>query len=465
MPGSRRLSRANQGLRLRFDFEPEAMPPLNQFVAESLPHGSRLGKVPSTYVDAIYDLSGTIGTIDALRCQGSYVAFANKITVMQIYPGLWDTTLLWRSGPGRPGFTVFKLRPASTIPPAALKTECFDPNIEKNGGLPLELMQNALMLYNTRRSWFQVLKKAILGHAARIWPRKEVQPLAFSMCQHPFQSLLNIMTSASANLDHNTAMSKNGEFLMTLPFSRQFVRSSRISLSLQNVCSAVVKHASKLDTGGLWWLSVCGDRPHTYQRQESAPKSPPHLRLLPFPLTKTSSFSQDRVLDANEAYEYDKFLSESEDNIPHWFKCLRRTEINGGNRELSSYPLGFPSEGKLQIWKFTRGGSEGLRFDFNFNPVLDLRSPASAFRFFFDRLGEVDSGVGEEIVGRIATFALEQVGTRNWICGLFLLVVLETVPMRIDGGKKCENCFYTEEVNEKGEIRKVNVAPSARKGL
>nr|GLL41487.1 E3 ubiquitin ligase BIG BROTHER-related-like [Ipomoea trifida] len=104
-------------------------------------------------------------------------------------------------------------------------------------------------------------------------------------------------------------------------------------------------------------------------------------------------------------------------------------------RELSGYPLGFPSEGKLQIWKFTRGGSEGLRFDFNFNPVLDLSSPASAFRFFFDRLGEVDSGVGEEIVGRIATFALEQVGTTNWICGLFLLVVLETVPMRIDGGK------------------------------
>nr|GMD45204.1 E3 ubiquitin ligase BIG BROTHER-related-like [Ipomoea batatas] len=118
-------------------------------------------------------------------------------------------------------------------------------------------------------------------------------------------------------------------------------------------------------------------------------------------------------------------------------------------RELSGYPTGFPSEGKLQIWKFTPG-SEGLRFDFNFNPVLDLSSPASAFRFFFDRLSEVDSGVGEEIVGRIATFALDQVGTTNWICGLFLLVVLETVPMRIDDGKKSENLFYTKEVNEKG---------------
>nr|GLL37137.1 E3 ubiquitin ligase BIG BROTHER-related-like [Ipomoea trifida] len=127
-------------------------------------------------------------------------------------------------------------------------------------------------------------------------------------------------------------------------------------------------------------------------------------------------------------------------------------------RELSGYPLGFPSEGKLQIWKFTREGSEGLRFDFNFNPVLDLSSPASAFRFFFDRLGEVDSGVGEEIVGRIATFALDQVDTTNWICGLFLLVVLETAPMRIDDGKKSKNSFYTEEVNEKGEC-------SARKGL
>nr|GMD41991.1 E3 ubiquitin ligase BIG BROTHER-related-like [Ipomoea batatas] len=113
-------------------------------------------------------------------------------------------------------------------------------------------------------------------------------------------------------------------------------------------------------------------------------------------------------------------------------------------RELSGYPLGFPSEGKLQIWKFTPG-SEGLRFDFNFNPVLDLSSPASAFRFFFDRLGEVDSGVGEEIVGRIAAFALDQVGTTNWICGLFLLVVLETVPMRIDDGKKSENWLYTKE--------------------
>nr|GLL17355.1 E3 ubiquitin-protein ligase At4g11680-like [Ipomoea trifida] len=119
-------------------------------------------------------------------------------------------------------------------------------------------------------------------------------------------------------------------------------------------------------------------------------------------------------------------------------------------RELSGYPLGFPSEGKLQIWKFT-SSSEGLRFDFNFNPVLDLSSPASAFRFFFDRLSEVDSGVGEEIVGRIATFALDQVGTSNWICGLFLLVVLETVPMRIDGGKKSENRLYTKEVNEEGE--------------
>nr|GMD86942.1 hypothetical protein Iba_chr14bCG10960 [Ipomoea batatas] len=119
-------------------------------------------------------------------------------------------------------------------------------------------------------------------------------------------------------------------------------------------------------------------------------------------------------------------------------------------RELSGYPSGFPSEGKLQIWKFTPG-SEGLRFDFNFNPVLDLSSPASAFRFFFfDRLGEVDSRVSEEIVGRIATFALDQVGTTNWICGLFLLIVLETVSMRIDDGKKCENWFYTEEVNEKG---------------
>nr|GMD48842.1 E3 ubiquitin-protein ligase SDIR1 isoform X1 [Ipomoea batatas] len=116
-------------------------------------------------------------------------------------------------------------------------------------------------------------------------------------------------------------------------------------------------------------------------------------------------------------------------------------------RELSGYPLGFPSEGKLQIWKFTPG-SEGLRFDFNFNPVLDLSSPASAFRFFFDRLDEVDSGVGEEIVGRIATFALDQVGTTNWICGLFLLVVLEMVPMRIDDGKKGENWFYTEEKGE-----------------
>nr|GMD46700.1 E3 ubiquitin ligase BIG BROTHER-related-like [Ipomoea batatas] len=124
-------------------------------------------------------------------------------------------------------------------------------------------------------------------------------------------------------------------------------------------------------------------------------------------------------------------------------------------RELSGYPLGFPSEGKLQIWKFTREGSEGLRFDFNFNPVLDLCSPASAFRFFFDRLGEVDSGVGEEIVGRIATFALDQVGTTNWICGLFLLVVLETVPMRIDDGKKSKNSFYTEEVNEKADATSI----------
>nr|GLL46328.1 hypothetical protein Itr_chr14CG09810 [Ipomoea trifida] len=90
-------------------------------------------------------------------------------------------------------------------------------------------------------------------------------------------------------------------------------------------------------------------------------------------------------------------------------------------RELSGYPSGFPSEGKLQIWKFTPG-SEGLRFDFNFNPVLDLSSPARAFRFFFDRLGEVDSGVGEEIVGRIAMFALDQVSTTNWICGLIVFI-------------------------------------------
>nr|GMC51423.1 hypothetical protein Iba_chr01cCG6120 [Ipomoea batatas] len=54
----------------------------------------------------------------------------------------------------------------------------------------------------------------------------------------------------------------------------------------------------------------------------------------------------------------------------------------------------------------------------------------------FPKLGDVDSGVGEEIVGRIATFALDQVGTTNWICGLFLLVFLETVPMRIDDWEK-----------------------------
>lgn len=129
-------------------------------------------------------------------------------------------------------------------------------------------------------------------------------------------------------------------------------------------------------------------------------------------------------------------------------------------RNMSGFPLQYPSEGRLQIRTIARAMMPGrvpstsgdFCFEFNFNPLFDLSSPGSAFSFFLTGLAAVNSQVGTEIAQRIAMFAFDQVRSRNWSYGLSLSVVLETVymleeprsPDLISNGDSAVRNYYDE---------------------
>nr|GMD65975.1 E3 ubiquitin-protein ligase At4g11680-like [Ipomoea batatas] len=109
---------------------------------------------------------------------------------------------------------------------------------------------------------------------------------------------------------------------------------------------------------------------------------------------------------------------------------------------MSGAPLPYPSHGRLRIRTITRvvtmTGSSVASFtlgdncfEIHFNPLFHLTSLGSAFSFFLGKL----AGVSVDIVFPIAAFAFDQVRSRNWLYGVSLSVVLETVhvleePMR-----------------------------------
>ncbi|XP_031111880.1 E3 ubiquitin-protein ligase SDIR1-like [Ipomoea triloba] len=105
---------------------------------------------------------------------------------------------------------------------------------------------------------------------------------------------------------------------------------------------------------------------------------------------------------------------------------------------MSGAPLPYPSHGRLRIRTITRvrmpRSSVALGdncFEIHFNPLFHLTSLGTAFSFFLGRL----AGLSADIVFPIAAFAFDQVRSRNWLYGVSLSVVLETVyvleePMR-----------------------------------
>lgn len=102
---------------------------------------------------------------------------------------------------------------------------------------------------------------------------------------------------------------------------------------------------------------------------------------------------------------------------------------------MSSSMLPNPSEGRLRIRNITIAVVAGsppftwddFYLDFDFNPMEELSSPARALSFFSPILSASNYQAGREIADQIATFAFDQVSSRNWLNGLYLSVSLETI--------------------------------------